>query len=342
MKRFCCFLFSLILAQQTIHSQPTPLNRQQFFLDDNIIDVTLTTDIRKLRGDKRNSVYIPAHITMQFPDSLVISEDIRLQPRGIYRKTYCDIAALTLNFKNSSSPLLSPLKKLKLVGGCRNSLMYDELLLKEYMVYKIQNFLSNMSFRVRLLHVTYKDSREKVRSYTQYAFLIEDMSDMAARNNCVEVKNDAQMTEATNREQMTFVNLFQYMIGNTDWSVPKRHNIKLMAPKNDTLARPYAIPYDFDYAGIVDADYAVPSEELEIKSVRERLYRGFPRGYDELKAVIDVFEEKKEGIMYYINHADFCSQRCKKDMINYLEQFYQIIEDRKKVESVFIANARAR
>jgi hypothetical protein len=340
MKKLYCIILSLILHQSSIFSQPLPINRQLFFLDDKPVEVTLTTDIRKLRNNKKTPTYQPANIVMQFSDTSIISEEIRLQSRGIYRKYNCDIASLMLNFKNSSSPKLSPLKKLKLVGGCQNGSMYDELLLKEYLVYKIQNLLSNMSFRVRLLHVTYKDSKQKARSYTQYAFLMEDMSDLAERNNCVEIKKINFYTEATNREQMTFVNLFQYMIGNTDWSIVKYHNIKLMVPKNDTLAKPYAIPYDFDFCGFVNASYAVPAEGLGIESVQERLYRGFPRGLDELQAVINVFQEKKESIIYYVNHFELCSAKCRKAMVAYLDEFYKTVSNRKNIESIFIMHAR--
>ena len=139
---------------------------------------------------------------------------------------------------------------------------------------------------------------------------------------------------------MTFVNLFQYMIGNTDWSIPKYHNIKLMVPKNDTLAKPYAIPYDFDYCGLVDASYAVPAEGLGIETVRERLYRGFPRSLDELQAAINVFQEKKESIMYYINHFELCSTKCRKAMVAYLDEFYKTVGNKKNIESIFILHAR--
>lgn len=340
MKKICCIILLLIQQHSLIFSQPSPLNSQLFFLDDKPLEVTLTTDIKKLRTEKKNPQYQDAHIIIQFSDTSTISEDIRVEPRGVYRKNNCDIAALMINFKNSSSPKLSPLKKLKLVGGCRNGSAYDELLLKEFLVYKIHNLLSNMSFRVRLLHITYKDSKQKTKPYTQYAFLMEDMKEMAARNNCVEIRNKDFMTEATNREQMTFVNLFQYMIGNTDWSVPKYHNIKLMAPKNDTLARPYAIPYDFDYCGLVDASYAVPSEGLGIESVTQRLYRGFPRSYEELQAAIEVFKEKKESIMYYVDHFELCSTKCRKIISAYLEDFYKTLDNKKKIENAFITNAR--
>ena len=340
MKKICCILFLLILKHGSIYSQGSPINRQQFFLDDHTIEVKFTTDIRKLKNDKKVLAYQPATISMKFSDSSTITEEIRVVPRGVYRKQNCDLASLMLNFKNPSSPKLSPLKKLKFVGGCKNGSSYEELLLKEYLVYKIQNLLSPMSFRVRLLHITFNDSKGKAKPFTEYAFLLEDMADLAARNNCVENKNPNFFTEATNREQMTFVNLFQYMIGNTDWSVPHLHNMKLMVPKNDTLARPYAIPYDFDYSGLVNADYAVPAEGLGIESVSERLYRGFPRGYDELQTAIAVFKEKKESIKYYIDHFELCSSRCRKAMIEYLDKFYETIDNRKKVESIFIANAR--
>ena len=340
MKKLCYILLFLILLQSITFGQPSPVNRQLFFLDDIPIEVTLTTDLRKLRNDKKTPAYQPANISMKFSDTLIIDEDIRVQPRGIFRKNYCDIAALMLNFKNATSPKLSPLKKLKLVGGCKSSSMYDELLLKEYMVYKILNLLSNMSFRVRLLHITYKDSKQKAKTYTQYAFLIEDMSDMAERNNCIEIKDRDFVTEATNRDQMTFVSLFQYMIGNTDWSIRKYHNIKLMVPKNDTLARPYAVPYDFDFSGLVDADYANPPEELNMESVRERRYRGFSRSLNELEAAIAVFQEKRESIMYFIDHFELCTTKCRKVMAAYIEGFYKTVDNRKNVETIFIKNAR--
>ncbi|HEX8278293.1 MAG TPA: hypothetical protein VF540_06340, partial [Segetibacter sp.] len=271
LRKLSMIILALILHSVQTFAQPKPVNRQLFFADDKLIDVTLTTDLKKLKSEKKTPTWQPATISMRFEDSLEIKEEIRVEQRGEYRKNNCEIASLMLNFKNPTSPKLSALKKLKFVGGCRSGSVDEELLLKEYLVYKIYNLLTVMSFQVRLLHVTYKDSKQKAKPYLQYAFLIEDMNDMAARNNCKEIKKREFSAEATNRQQMTLVNLFQYMIGNTDWSVGKYHNIKLMLSKNDTLSPPYTIPYDFDYAGIVDAPYAVPNEELEIKTVRDRL-----------------------------------------------------------------------
>ena len=340
MRRLCCIILTLVLHHQVTSAQSLPINRQAFFLDDKVIEVTFTTDIKKLRTEKKVPAWQPANITMHLSDTSVITEQIRVQPRGIDRKNNCDIAALMLNFKNPESPKLSPLKKLKLVGGCGSGKNDEDLLLKEYLVYKIYNFLSFMSFRVRLLHINYKDSKEKFKPYSQYAFLIEDMKDLAERNNCVEKKRRVFGLDGADRQQFNFVCLFQYMIGNTDWSIRQYHNIKLMAPKTDTFARPYVVPYDFDFAGFVNAPYAMPNEGLGITSVSERLYRGFARNMDELQINLEIFKEKEDMVMFYVNNFPLLNGKVKKDVIRYLEEFYDTIDNKKSVKAFFITGAR--
>jgi hypothetical protein len=340
MRRLCFIILAFIVYHQLASAQTLPINRRLFFSEDKVIEVTLITDIKKLLTQKKLPAWQPAGITMQLSDTSVISENINVKPRGINRKEYCDIASLMLNFKNIAAPKLSPLKELKLVGGCSSSKNNEELLLKEYLVYKIFNFISVMSFRVRLLHVNYKDIKQKIRSYSQYAFLIEDIKDLAGRNNCIEKKNKVFGLDESDRQQFNLVCLFQYMIGNTDWSVRQYHNIKLMVPKNDTLARPYVAPYDFDYAGLVDAPYAIPNEGLGITSVTERLYRGFARSMDELQVNLNLFKEKKDTIMSYLTNFPLLNVKVRRDMTRYLEEFYKIIDDKNLVRSVFITNAR--
>jgi len=339
MRRIGRLIIVFLLYSNIAPAQPSPIDKRLFFSDDSVIETTFTTDIKLLRHNKSKPVWQPAGISMQYMGS-VINEQINVMPRGIYRKENCDLAALMLDFKNIPSSKLSSLKKLKLVGGCQNGSGDEILLLKEYLVYKIYNLISPMGFRVKLLHVTYKDSRQKMRTYSQYAFLIEDIKDLAGRNNCVEVKNKIVNTEATDRQQINLVSLFQYMIGNTDWSVRGNHNIKLMAPKNNVLAPPYPVPYDFDYSGLVNAGYAVPAEDLDIKFVTERLYRGYPRNMNELQLNLEIFKQKKVAIIGYIKNFTLLNEKDKKEMIRYLEDFYTIINDKKACQSIFIDNAR--
>jgi len=338
MKKLYYSLFFILIAGN-IFSQHVPVNSQQFFLDDSIINVTITTDLKQLRSQKNKPKWQLANIVMHFSDTAEISEQIRVEQRGVDRKAHCDLAALMLDFKNKTSPLLSPLGKLKLVGSCFTGNTNEDLLLKEFLVYKIYNLLSVMSFRVRLLHITYNDSKQKMKSYIQYGFLIESVKDMAARNNCIEIENKPFANEALNRYQVTFMSIFQYMIGNTDWAIGNYHNIKLIVPKTDTLARPYPVPYDFDFSGFVNAPYAVPDEKAGIRNVTERFYMGFPRTMDELTLILDVFKEKKESVTLKIKDFPLLNEKAKKNAVRYIELFYQIINDKKSIRAAFINGA---
>ena len=339
MLKFFGIIMLLSIINQPAFSQHKPISRKQFFLSDSVINVQLITNIRKLRNDKSKTVWLPARIVMNFADTLVIDEKINIEPRGFYRKENCDIAALMLDFKTPASPMLSKLKKLKLVGGCRDNDASGSLLLREYLVYKMYNFLSPMSFRVRLLHVTYIDSMNHMKPYTQYAFLIEDIKDVAERNNCKEIKNKVYATESCSRSQTTFVNIFEYMVGNTDFSVSNYHNLKLMVPLNDTTTRPYLVPYDFDYSGVVNAPYATPDENLDIKNVRQRYYRGRERTLPELDSIVEVFKKNQDATLKYINTFYLLKPAELKDITRFLQPFYEVIKSESSIKYAFISNA---
>jgi hypothetical protein len=245
-----------------------------------------------------------------------------------------------VNFKTPGASILKKLGRLKLVWPCSQAGYDEQLILKEYLVYKIYNLLTEKSFRVRLVKMEYHDNKEKIRSRKFYSFFIEDVDDMARRNDCEEVEPYRPHTEATNRQQTTLLALFQYMIGNTDWAVPLYRNIKLVRSKKDSLSSPVAVPYDFDYCGLVNAGYAIPTPELEITSVQQRVYRGFPRTMDELQATLKLFRESKHAIDSLITNLEPLESFHKKSMRRYLDDFFGLIESEKQIRSIFITNAR--
>lgn len=335
------FLLLFLSVNALIASAQSPVNRTRFFKDDKLIIMDLSTDLKKLVSEKKADHYQPATVTLHFPDSAVITEPITLTARGEFRRKECFVPSIKLDFKNDSThKLLAPLKKLKLVVGCGTRTADEKLVLKEFLVYKIYNLLSDMSFKVRLLRINFTDTRRKIKSYTQYGFVIEDVDDMAKRNNCKEVDKPAFQQERTDRQQMTLVTIFQYMIGNTDWAVPVYHNIKLMRLVTDSVSFPYVVPYDFDFCGVVNANYAIPNENLEIKSVTERLYRGFPRTIEEVQKALDIFRDKKEEVKNLVMNFEWLDQRSRRDVMDYLEEFYETIQDKYQVERIFVTNAR--
>lgn len=333
-------LLLILLCVTIIARSQDRIDSIKFFEDESVINTTIEFDFRDLLGKKQKDRYVPANITMEFKDGVTISEKIRVTIRGNFRAENCYMPGLKLDFHNSTSPRLYQLDKLKWVAGCNSGSDPEQLVIREYLIYKMYNLFTDRSLRTRLMHVTYKDAAGKKKSYTQYAFLIEDIDAMAKRNGMVEVEGTMYMTELTDRDQMTMVGLFQYMIGNTDWSVPNYHNIKLMGPKDQPNAKPIAVPYDFDICGFVDPPYQTVDEQLPIENVRDRLYRGFPRTMTELQSTIKIFIDKKPLIYALIENYPLLDSRSRKWAISYLDDFYRSLNNEKLIQATFIEGAR--
>ncbi|HEX6191267.1 MAG TPA: hypothetical protein VFZ42_02840 [Chitinophagaceae bacterium] len=330
----------ILLAHAALSQSSKRIDSVAFFSDEQPFEMVLSSDLKNLINKKMTKAEQPATVTMRFADSTNYKEDIRINTRGKFRLENCNMPPLMLNFKNTSSPRLRPLGKLKLVVGCGATNEDEQLIIKEYLAYKMYNMLTEKSFRVRLVKINYEDTRGKIKPYTQFGFLLEDVDDMARRNKCKEIQDIAIQTESTDRKQMTLVALFEYMIGNTDWSVPAFHNIKLIQTQKDPKAVPIAVPYDLNHTGFVNAAYAVPPEELGIESVKDRLYRGFPRSMEELQETIAIFNSKKKDIYELINNCAWLSKASRKESINYLDGFYKTIDNKNSVRHIFIDNAR--
>jgi hypothetical protein len=341
MKPFFAALFFFVASTINVTYGQKSVDKVKFFKDTSLINATLTFNIKKVLANKAKEGYIfPATFSCKLGDSLNINDRISIEARGHFRRGYCYLPPLRLIYNDNPAAAFYTLKSLKLVSACMTTWQDDQNLLKEYMIYKIYNMITDKSFRVRLLNLNYQDSSGKKKTITQHAFLLEDIKQVAKRNNCENWTGKKFGTEATDRRQTTIVSVFEYMIGNTDWAVPVSHNIKLLHSKSDSLSRPYVVPYDFDEAGFVNTTYAAADERLGIESVRERLYRGFPRTIEELNGVLDIFNKQKANIYAAINTFSLFTSGSKKEMTEYLDQFYRTINDPSDVKATFITNAR--
>lgn len=333
---------ALLVIVQALFAQ-NKAKRSAFFDDSTVLEMEVVTDLRYLLAKKPNEEYLPAKVTIKMKDGTELKSDtVGVRTRGNYRRENCELASLMFqfNYNKEARNELSSLKKLKFVAGCRRSPEVDELVIKEYLAYKIYQLHTPLSFKVRLVRTHFVDVNSRSKSYWQYCFFIEDVDDLADRNDMLEKYNHGFMTEQTNRAHTTVVSMFQYMIGNTDWAVPNDHNIKLVAPKSDTMLLPYIIPYDFDYCGFVNASYAIPHETLGIDEVTTRLYRGFDRRLDELQASAALFLENKNASIGLIENCEWLDKRTKRTLFKYLDEFYDAIDDDKDLTRNFVAGAR--
>jgi hypothetical protein len=167
----------------------------------------------------------------------------------------------------------------------------------------------------------------RFKEVTKYAFIIESIDQLNERLNTVRIETKNIRDIRTDLKTLAGGYLFQYLIGNTDWSIPALHNIYLLKSKDPSEFKPYIIPYDFDYAGIVNANYAIPDEHLGIDNVRERLYWGVCITASELQNARNKFIDKKKDILALYENDKYLSNYNKNSTIRYVEDFYEIIEN---------------
>jgi len=311
----------------------------EFFNTETPLEVTLVMDMTKMMTSKYDTARYPARIQCKISDSLTVDEKVGISFIGNFRKNNCYIPPMKLHFKKSNSPQLAALNTVKLTSCCKPNELYDQYLLREYLIYKMYNLFTDRSFRVRLLNITYIDSLGKRKPVTQHGFFVEDVKDVAKRNKSTEYKRELH-AEYTEREHMTLVAMFEFFVGNTDWSVTNRHNMKLLRPTVDSMARPYAVPYDFDFSGLVNTVYAEPDPLLNTERVTQRVYRGYPRNQSEIDTTIAMFVSRKQAMYDMINNFDLLNAPSKKGMIQFLDEFYATINRPKEVKYYFVDRAR--
>ncbi|BAX79835.1 hypothetical protein [Labilibaculum antarcticum] len=334
-----CFLaifIGTISAGQIKDSIPSlSCNEYTLFESDELLEICLKGDIRKLfkdRGD--NAVYHPFQFTFGI-EGISQSVDIRVKTRGNFRKLRenCRIPPLLLNFDslpNSGGKLFYQQNKLKLVTACQN----EKYVLREYLAYKIYQLVSEKSFCVRLVTICFEDSEKGKTTDPKYGILLEDQNCMAERNQSRLVKRLNLNPKKTDREMFLKMAVFQFLIGNTDWSIQYLHNIKLISGVQNAALIP--VPYDFDHSGIVDTPYALPAEELQMRSVRQRRYRGYClRNMEDFESTFAVFKDAKEDIYNLYKNSHLLEEDYIKSTLKYLDEFYDIISDKKKSKRAF-------
>lgn len=320
----CFFLLSSALGQSF-----------SLFDSDEVLELTLRADLKtvfKDRGD--DPQYHPASIHYR-ADQNAISIPIKIRTRGHFRKlsSNCKYPPILLNFGKSSTPknaLFEGQDKVKLVTPCRG----DQYVIREYLVYKLYNLITAKSFKARLVKVIYQDTVNNKSSDPYYGFLLEEEEQMAMRNLSWSLKNYIVRPEGTQKEDFLKMAVFQYMIGNTDWSVQFRQNIKLISA--DSTSLPTTIPYDFDHAGIVRAPYAKPAPALQMSSIMQRRYRGYCIAeMDQFTAVFETFNQLKDDFYALYDGNPLLSSSYQKQTLKFLDQFYETINDPKKARKAF-------
>lgn len=292
--------------------------------EEAIIDIEIKGDLTHLFVARHEADhYHPASIKITRGDSLR-QFDMEISRRGVTRRKICDFPPLKLKFPKSAlkNKGFSPLNNYKLVTHCMEG--EDDLVLKEYLIYKLFNQLTDKSFRVKLAKIRYIDENGEVPDNIHFGFLIEGNKELANRLDGKLIDPNKLKITSVNKEQYKKMVLFQYMIANTDWNLSKGHNIKWVQTDNSDVPTP--IPYDFDYCGLVNAPYAVPHPQIPIKNVRQRYLQWRGKSKEELKPVSKNFIAQKNRLIETCQTFENLTETSKAEMIRFLESFFEEAE----------------
>jgi hypothetical protein len=342
----------LLLAATVVATQPVPSWAQEvqlptaeeyakraakaesapLFARDEALEIVLRADISWIRDERSDVDETEGTVAYRGPDGAEISVPVKVRARGNFRrdKRNCNFPPIRLNFagKQVEGTVFEDQDKLKLVTPCHDSRdAYQQYILQEYLVYRAFQLLTPTSFRVRLVKITYEDPDGGYETRTQTAFVIEDDESMAARNRATLSEWEQFHPDAMDDAQASLVALFQYMIGNTDFSLPMFHNAVMIRSED---ARYLMVPYDFDWSGIVNARYAVPDPQLEIRNVRERVYRGFCREGADPSDLIARFNAQREGIRALYDGMEDLKDNERKRSLEYVDKFFETLNDERR------------
>jgi hypothetical protein len=186
-----------------------------------------------------------------------------------------------------------------------------------------------------LARVSYRLEGDTSRVVERYGFFTENFASLAQRRGAAVASADPKLAQLDTTE-LAMLELFEYLIGNADWSVIRRHNVVLL----DGSGHLTAVPYDFDFAGLVDAAYAAPPPQLRIAAVTQRVYRGFCRNDVDWAAVVARFEDERGAIDALVDGVPGLTETSRDHLHRYVASFFAIASSPAKRNAQILAACR--
>jgi hypothetical protein len=263
---------------------------------------------------------------------------VEVRTRGHFRKdpANCDFPPLKLKFsrKEVAGTVFEGLKDIKMVTHCQDDVRdYEQYVLQEYLIYRIYNIYTPLSFAVRLARMHYIDFSGTRDTLTRFAFFLENPEDLASRNHGELLEFSSAPSDKLDQDQLALMALFNYMIINTDYSVPIMHNVVLVS--RNYFEPPLPVPYDFDWSGLIDIPYDSPYTAYK-KDSPERIYKGPCLKMKKLEEILYEMESKRHQVFSLFVEFPYLDNEKKARNIQDLYLFYIMAGNRKLIREAFI------
>lgn len=324
-----CFLSALLFltvgvvaAQETIIKQG-PRSIFQVLTEKEAVNMTLECDLTTIIEQKKTNQYFPA--TLRTADGKTYKAEVK--PRGKFRRKISAFPPLKLKFKKKEliAEGLDTLNEIKLVLPCFESERGNELIIKEYLAYRMFETLTDASIRARLIRLTIRDTHVEKSKPAMYAILLEDEEELVSRLNGEINEEYGIPADSLNLNQASLAVMFEYMIGNTDWDISMQRNVRLV--KAPLTGKSLVIPYDFDFSGLVGAPYATPSSESGLKSVKDRFLMSYGIKTEHLRRALNTIQANRSALLG-ICKSKHLSFEASEEMSSYLRRFFDKMESK--------------
>lgn len=313
------------------------LSQESLFGSDEVIKMELRADfaaIQRERGEEDPQDYL-GELLYQSSDGNKTKLTVKVRSRGTFRRDpdNCSFPPLYLNFRKSELPqtLFQSQDKLKLVTPCQT----EEDVIEEYLIYKMYNLVTDRSFNVRLAKVTFYDTGSEMELFEKYSFFLEDEEQLADRTGSFPDKAFVTPFDL-DQEYYGKMSFFQYMIGNRDWYITSKKNVLILYPE-DEISLPFAVPYDFDLSGFVDAEYSKPDGVPRNLLIDKRIYKGICYTVSEFDQILEFYLEMKPEFEALIEQEERLAKADRKRLINYIDHFYKVISNNDLLRSELLS-----
>ena len=341
--RFMRLVAVLLLLSVTSAGIASP----PLFESQETLALTIEAPMRDLLRNRKDKLQYDATVTYTGADGTPVSVRAMIEPRGNHRLETCSFPPVRLEFDDTATAgtIFEGQKKLKVVTPCDRGNANRTWLLQEFGIYRAFNEITDFSYRVRMLDISYRDVEAKRWRREYPGFFIESHKELAARHGLKSIRPPAVRPDQFDATQLMNTLLFQYLVANTDFSVLKGPSGEGCCHNGRVFSRPGAetgwvvVPYDFDQAGVIDTDYALPDRRLRIRDVRSRLYRGFCWNNDELEPAIERFNARREAITAALAPEGISSSK-QRSARRYVDRFFDIINEPEELQDHILDKCR--
>lgn len=310
------FLFSPLAQAQAPLPKPSIFD---YLTAQEGASITLELDLTELINQKATNNYFPG--TLSTAEGKMF--ELEARPRGKYRRKICEVPPLKLKFpkKAMRAAGFDTLNELKLVVPCFDNPKGEELVLREYVAYRMFERISpTYHVRARLVKVVFRNRHVENDRDPVWCLLVEHEEQVAARLRGKITEDYNLPTDSLYTEQAADNALFQYLIGNTDWAISTFRNVYLLKPAT-AGERIRVLPFDFDFSGFVSAPYSSPTAATGLRDVKERLLMAEGLPQSAIDAAMVRMDAAKSDLLA-LCASPFLSKSVSRELTRYVESFF--------------------